>query len=262
VTCAQAAGRPVTAPGCEALGPRLAIGGGGAAAVRAEAGTARQPARRVGSRSGYRAHRRPDRGHAGGAPSPHRRRQRPCRGVADRPVADHGRTGVAAAPLVRIAGIVGAWHAETRPQTPGPAPLSVPTVRGHHDLSAYPAPPSRLPRRRPVRVIGHHADHTPIARRETSGATPGGSSWRCSSSPGPLRVVDVLQTLGAGEDGLAVDQRDHRDVLRNCLKKGQRTACCRTSHRLRQYGRGKTTSDAARRRPYHPRATLFQTVSE
>jgi len=35
VTCAQAAGRPVTAPGCEALGPRLAIGGGGAAAVRA-----------------------------------------------------------------------------------------------------------------------------------------------------------------------------------------------------------------------------------
>jgi len=50
-------------------------------------------------------------------------------------------------------------------------------------------------------------------------------------------------------------------ATRNCLIKGQRTACCRTPHRLRQYGRGKTTSDAARRRPYHPRATLYQTVS-
>ncbi len=51
-------------------------------------------------------------------------------------------------------------------------------------------------------------------------------------------------------------------TTRNCLIKGQRTACCRTPHRLRQYGRGKTTSDAARRRPYHPRATLYQTVSK
>ncbi len=49
-----------------------------------------------------------------------------------------------------------------------------------------------------------------------------------------------------------------QNIRRNCLNNRQRTACCRIAPRLRQYGRGQTTSDEARRRPYHSRATLFR----